>query len=45
MNYRETITKRADFDYLHKKQSGGFLQYLQPEALQEICDAPMSYAV
>jgi translation elongation factor EF-G len=23
VNYRETITKKADFDYLHKKQSGG----------------------
>ena len=22
VNYRETISKRADFDYLHKKQSG-----------------------
>ena len=22
VNYREAITKRADFDYLHKKQSG-----------------------
>lgn len=27
MNYRETITQRADFDYLHKKQSGGQGQY------------------
>lgn len=25
--YRETITKRADFDYTHKKQSGGAGQY------------------
>ena len=25
--YREAITKRADFDYLHKKQSGGQGQY------------------
>lgn len=23
VNYRETITQRAEFDYLHKKQSGG----------------------
>jgi translation elongation factor EF-G len=22
VNYREAITQRADFDYLHKKQSG-----------------------
>lgn len=27
VNYREAITKRADFDYLHKKQSGGQGQY------------------
>jgi len=27
VNYRETITKRAPFDYLHKKQSGGAGQY------------------
>ena len=27
VNYRETITQRADFSYLHKKQSGGAGQY------------------
>ena len=27
VNYRETITKDSDFDYLHKKQSGGAGQY------------------
>ena len=27
VNYREAITKRTDFDYLHKKQSGGQGQY------------------
>jgi len=27
VNYRETITQPADFDYLHKKQSGGQGQY------------------
>lgn len=27
VNYRETITKKANFDYLHKKQSGGAGQY------------------
>lgn len=27
VNYREAIGKRADFDYLHKKQSGGQGQY------------------
>jgi elongation factor G len=25
--YRETITQRAEFDYLHKKQTGGSGQY------------------
>uniref|UniRef100_A0A7N0ZTQ2 Elongation factor G, mitochondrial n=1 Tax=Kalanchoe fedtschenkoi TaxID=63787 RepID=A0A7N0ZTQ2_KALFE len=27
VNFRETVTQRADFDYLHKKQSGGSGQY------------------
>ena len=27
VNFRETITQRAGFDYLHKKQSGGQGQY------------------
>ena len=27
VNYRETISKKASFDYLHKKQSGGAGQY------------------
>lgn len=27
VNYRETITQRASFDYLHKKQSGGAGQF------------------
>lgn len=27
VNYRETITNRADFNYLHKKQSGGSGQF------------------
>ncbi len=27
VNYRETIHKKAHFDYLHKKQSGGAGQY------------------
>ncbi|CAN6169970.1 unnamed protein product [Urochloa humidicola] len=27
VNFRETITRRAEFDYLHKKQSGGQGQY------------------
>lgn len=27
VNFRETVTQRAEFDYLHKKQSGGQGQY------------------
>lgn len=27
VNYRETITKKSNFDYLHKKQTGGAGQY------------------
>eukprot|EP00252_Welwitschia_mirabilis_P013686 TRINITY_DN3011_c0_g1_i1.p1 TRINITY_DN3011_c0_g1~~TRINITY_DN3011_c0_g1_i1.p1 ORF type:complete len:745 (-),score=143.87 TRINITY_DN3011_c0_g1_i1:597-2831(-) len=27
VNFRETVTQRANFDYLHKKQSGGSGQY------------------
>ncbi|CAI5957329.1 unnamed protein product [Closterium sp. NIES-64] len=27
VNFRETVTQRADFDYTHKKQSGGQGQY------------------
>jgi hypothetical protein len=27
VNFRETITQRAEFDYLHRKQSGGHGQY------------------
>ena len=27
VNYREAITQKAHFDYLHKKQTGGAGQY------------------
>jgi elongation factor G len=27
VNYRETITRKAGFDYFHKKQTGGAGQY------------------
>lgn len=29
VNYRETIQRRAEFDYLHKKQSGGSGAHVQ----------------
>lgn len=41
VNYRETITRKAHFDYLHKKQSGGAGQYarvmgyIEPKSDQE----------
>ena len=41
VNYREAISQRADFDYLHKKQSGGQGQYgrvvgyIEPLATQD----------
>lgn len=31
VNFREAISKRADFDYLHKKQSGIMLSTLDPD--------------
>lgn len=31
VNYREAITRKATYDYLHKKQSGGPLPTAMPE--------------
>jgi len=44
VNFRESITRKAEFDYLHKKQSGGAGQfgrvmgYLEPT--ESVMDAP-----
>jgi elongation factor G len=36
--YRETITQRANFDYTHKKQTGGSGQYARVAGYIEPCD-------
>jgi elongation factor G len=35
VNYRETIVSSHNFDYLHKKQSGGAGQYARVAGLME----------
>lgn len=39
MNYREAITKRSDFDYMHRKQSGGQGQFGRVRPLPAHCCA------
>ena len=40
VNYRETITRPASFNYLHKKQSGGSGQYARVIGRVEPLDDP-----
>lgn len=36
VSFRETITKPYEFDYLHKKQSGGAGQYARVTGILEV---------
>lgn len=40
VNYRETIQQKAEFSYLHKKQSGGSGQYARVVGYIEPCEDP-----
>ncbi|MBK9262852.1 MAG: elongation factor G [Polyangiaceae bacterium] len=41
--YRETITRRVDFSYTHKKQTGGSGQYGKVAGYMEPCEAPYEF--
>jgi hypothetical protein len=40
VNYHEAITRRAEFDYLHKKQSGARLLPCPPALFSFLCCPP-----
>ncbi|UQA61769.1 elongation factor G [Polyangium aurulentum] len=41
--YRETITRRVDYNYTHKKQTGGSGQYGKVAGYFEPCDLPYEF--
>ena len=41
--YRETITRRVDFSYTHKKQTGGSGQYGKVAGYIEPCESPFEF--